>query len=148
MQHAAEHFVTGLTEQQLRILDSLGHETEFADNELIVNAGEESKRFYLLLSGSAAVEVANGFCTIFVQALEPGDAIGWSSLLHSHETLFQVRARERCKALCLEGAAIARLCHVDPQLGVTLLERALRTVAGRVRGLEERLSDFCGFKRS
>jgi CRP-like cAMP-binding protein len=148
MHDAADHFVTGLTESQLRVLDSLGHETSFEDNELIVVAGEESRLFFLLLTGSAAVEVASGFCTVFVQALGPGDAIGWSSLLHSHETLFQVRARERCTALCLEGAALARLCHGDPQLGVTLLERALRTVAGRVRGLESRLGEFCGFKRT
>jgi len=148
MQHTAEHFVTGLTKSELQVLDSLGHQTGFADNELIVTAGEESRMFYLLLTGSAAVEVANGFVTIFVQALEPGDAIGWSSLLPGHETLFQVRARERCTTLCLEGAAVARLCHMDPKLGVTLLESALRTVAGRVRGLEARLGDFCGFKRT
>jgi CRP-like cAMP-binding protein len=148
MQRTADHFVTGLTKSQLQVLDSLGHEAEFEENELIVVVGEESRMFYLLLTGSAAVEVASGFCTVFVQALEPGDAIGWSSLLPRHETLFQVRARERCTALCMEGAALARLCHVDPQLGVTLLEHALRTVAGRVRGLEARLGDFCGFKRS
>jgi CRP-like cAMP-binding protein len=148
MQDAADHFVTGLTESQLRVLDSLGHETGFEDNELIVVAGEDSRMFYLLLTGSAAVETASGFCKVFVQALGPGDAIGWSSLLQGHETLFQVRARERCTALCLEGAALVRLCHMDPQLGVTLLEHALRTVAGRVRGLEARLGEFCGFKRA
>ncbi len=148
MQHTPERFVTGLTKSQLQVLASLGHEREFEDNELIVAAAEESRLFYLLLTGSAAVEVASGFCTVFVQALEPGDGIGWSSLLQSHETLFQVRAREGCTALCIEGAAIMRLCHEDPQLGVTLLERALRTVAGRVCGLEARLGEFCGFKRT
>jgi CRP-like cAMP-binding protein len=148
MLDATERFVKGLTEEQFLVLDSLGRQKRFEDNELMIVAGEESRMFYLLLSGSAAVEVATGFCTIFVQALEPGDAFGWSSLLGRRETVFQVRARECCTVLCLDGTAVSELCRANPSLGVTLLERTLRTVAGRVCGLEARLGDFCGVKRA
>jgi len=136
-----------LTKAQLRALDALGKTAKFEDDELILIAAEKSKTFYLLLSGSASVEVATDFCAICVQALGPGDAFGWSSLLDHHETLFQVRARERCSALCLDGAAVTGLCQKDPKLGVKLLQGALRTAAGRVRGLEVRLAEFCGLSR-
>jgi hypothetical protein len=51
MQRTADHFVTGLTKSQLQVLDSLGHEAEFEENELIVVVGEESRMFSLLLKG-------------------------------------------------------------------------------------------------
>lgn len=137
-------FVSGLTKTQLRELEAMGKTAYFEDNELILIAGEESRAFYLLLSGSASVEVATDFCTLFVQALRPGDAFGWSSLLDHHETLFQVRARERCSALCLDSAAVTALCDRDPKLGMKLLQGALRTAARRVEGLEVRLAEFCG----
>lgn len=137
-------FVSGLSKAQIRALDALGKTAKFEDDDLILIAGERSKTFYLLLSGSACVEVATDFCAISVQALVPGDAFGWSSLLDHHTTLFQVRARERCSTLCLDGAAVTSLCQKDPELGVKLLQGALRTAAGRVEGLELRLAEFCG----
>lgn len=143
-----ETFVSGLSKAQLRSLDALGQTAEFQDDELILLAGERSTTFYLLLSGSASVEVATDFCTICVQALGPGDAFGWSALLDRHATLFQVRARERCSALGLDGAAVTLLCQKDPKLGLKLLQGALRTAAGRVEGLESRLADFCGLSRA
>lgn len=140
-------FVTGLTPLQLEHLDSLGQKTVFEENELMVIEGERSTTFYLLISGSASVELATGFCTICVQALSAGDAFGWSSLLDAHRTMFQVRARERSVALQLDGAAVSELCRREPDLGVALLQSVLHTVAGRVRGLELRLAEFCGFTR-
>src|SRR5947209_4357765 len=139
--------ISGMTQSQLLALESLGKKTSFEENELIVVAGERSTMFYLVLTGSASVEVASDFCTIAIQALSAGDIFGWSSLLDHHDTLFQVRAREQCSALCLDGAAVAELCRSDPTLGVKLLQRVLDTVAGRVGGLEARLAEFCGFSR-
>ena len=139
-----QKFISGLTKAQLRALNALGKTAEFEDDELILIAGERSTTFYLLLSGSASVEMATDFCAISVQALGPGDAFGWSSRLDHHETLFQVRTRERCSALCLDGAAVTELCRQDPKLGLKLLQGALSTAAGRVQGLEKRLAEFCG----
>ena len=143
-----EKVTSGLTKAQLRALDAQGETAKFEHDELILIAGERSKTFYLLLSGSASVEVATDFCAISVQALGPGDAFGWSSLLDHHETLFQVRARERCSVLCLDGAAVTKLCRQDPKLGLKLLQGALSTAAGRVQGLEARLAEFCGLSRA
>ena len=42
-----------------------------------------------------AEETGGRFYTVSIQALGPGEAFGWSSLLDHHDTLFQVRARER-----------------------------------------------------
>src|SRR5262249_12348251 len=100
--------------------------------------------FYVLLAGSASVELETSFYTVRIQALEPGDAFGWSSLLVDYDTLFQVRAREHCSALCIDNMTMAKLVQEDPALGVKLLRRVLQTVAGRIRGLESRLAECYG----
>jgi len=85
-------------------LASLASSAEFKEDELILIAGQHSEHLFLLLSGSV-VEVPTPLYVVCVQALRPGDAFGWSSLLNQQDTLFQVRAREKSTAIRWEGAA-------------------------------------------
>jgi CRP-like cAMP-binding protein len=71
---------------------------------------------------------------------------GWSALLDDHDTLFQVRARERTTALRLDGAALMKACREDTLLGTEVLQRALEVVAGRVRATEVRFAEMCGVR--
>src|ERR1035438_2146452 len=87
-------FLAGLPESQLARLSLLAREVSFQEGDVILSAGQHSKHFYLLLSGSVCVEVCGRAYTICVQALGSGNAFGWSALLDHHDTLFQVRARE------------------------------------------------------
>jgi CRP-like cAMP-binding protein len=137
-------FASGLDDDDLRILASLAEERTFEEGELMVTAGERSRAFYVLLFGSASVDVETAFFKLRIQALSPGDAFGWSSLLDAYDTLFQVRAREHCTALCIDGVPMAALCRENPSLGVKLMRLVLQTVAGRIRGLESSLAQFCG----
>ena len=142
-----EHnFFAGLTELQLEKLSVLAREVEFEENELILLARQQSKYFYLLLEGSVCVEVSTRSYAVCIQALGPGDAFGWSSLLDHHDTLFQVRARERCKALCLDGVGLAAIMRNDAELASELLRRTLNLVAGRVLATETRLGELCGVR--
>ena len=81
-----------------------------------------------------------------VQALGPGSVFGWSALLDDHETLFQVRARERSTALQIEGAILKAHCMADPALGAEFFHRILRVVAGRVKATEICFAEMCGVK--
>ena len=88
-----EHsFTAGLSDPQVAKLSGLARQVSFEENDLILIACEQSKHFYLLLSGSVCVEARMRAYTVCIQVLGPGDAFGWSSLLDQHDTLFQVRA--------------------------------------------------------
>ena len=91
-QHA---FVAGMSEPQLATLLTLAHEVTFLEDELILVDGQRSKAFYLVSSGSVAVELRTATFVVTLQALGSGQAFGWSALLENQDTLFQVRARER-----------------------------------------------------
>ena len=139
-------FLAGLAGGQIDRLAAIASEVRFAENELILRAREQSKHFYLLLSGSVCVEARMRAYTVRVQELGPGAAFGWSSLLDHHDTLFQVRARETSTALCLEGPDLAAVFADDPPLAAEMLRRALKLVAGRVQATEARLAEFCGMR--
>lgn len=71
---------------------------EFEEDQLILQAGQRSGHFYLLVSGSVCIEVRTPVYTVCVQVLG-GDAFGWSSFLDHHDALFQVRAREASRVV-------------------------------------------------
>jgi CRP-like cAMP-binding protein len=144
----AHRFTAGLSDSQLARLAPLAREVSFEENELILVTGQHSEHFYLLLSGSVCVEARVRAFTVTVQALGPGDAFGWSSLLDQHDTLFQVRAREHSTALYLKGAELAAAFREDSELAAEVLRRALKLAAGRVEATEARLAEFCGMRLS
>ena len=139
-------FTAGLTEAQLAKLASLASEVIFEENAVILAAGQRSEAFYLVLTGSVSVELSTRCCKVCVQPLGPGQAFGWSALLDHQDTLFQVRARERTTALCLNGSALAETCRTDTHLGVEILLRTLEVVAGRVKATEARFAEMCGVR--
>lgn len=142
-QHA---FAAGLAEEQTAVLARLAHEVSFAEDEVILLDGQRSKAFYLLCSGSVAVELRTPHYVVCVEALGPGQVFGWSALLEDQDTLFQVRARERTHALRIEGHALQEACKADPALASAVLQRILQVVAGRVKATEIRFAEMCGVK--
>ena len=139
-------FTRDLSDHHIAALASMASEVTFAEDELVLVDGQCSKSLYLVFEGSVSVELHTQRFTVSVQALNAGDAFGWSSLLDDQDTLFQVRAREHTTALRLDGAALNQACRADPALGYEILHRALKLVAGRVQATEERFAEMCGVK--
>ena len=142
-----EHqFVHGLSVEQIDCLATHASLTEFDENEIILFDGQHSAAFYLLVSGSVAIELRTAAYAVCVQALGPGQVFGWSSLLDHPDTLFRVRARDHTTALRIDGPSLQRLCREDPKLGTEILHRTLQVVAGRVKATDMRFAEMCGVK--
>ena len=139
-------FTRDLTEEQIDVLASMASEVTFQEDEVILVDGQCSKNLYLVLEGSVSVELHTQRFTVAIQALGPGKAFGWSSLLDDQDTLFQVRAREQTVVLRLDGAALNHACRNDHTLGYEVLYRALKLVAGRVQATEARFAEMCGVR--
>jgi CRP/FNR family transcriptional regulator, cyclic AMP receptor protein len=139
-------FLRGLSQDQITSLSCLADEAVFEENEVILEDGQRSSGFYLLVSGSVAVELRSPRYVVSVQALGCGQVFGWSALLNQQDTLFQVRAREKTTAVRLDGARLKALCHSDPELGAEILQRTLQVVAGRVKATEIRFAEMCGIR--
>jgi CRP-like cAMP-binding protein len=139
-------FARGLSDSQVEALAALASSVTFEENQVVLESGERSTSFYFVMEGSVAVELRTPRYAVCVQAVGPGQVFGWSALLNQQDTVFQVRSRERCTALRLDGAALAAAFQTDPPLGVELLLRILQVVAGRVKSTELRFAEMCGVK--
>lgn len=139
-------FTRGLTEAQIASLAPAASVVTFEENEIVLEDGQRSRAFYLVMEGSVTVELRAPRYVVTVQAVEAGQAFGWSALLDRQDTMFQVRAREHTRALRLEGEALKSLCRQDPVLGVELMHRTLALVAGRVKATELRFAEMCGVR--
>ena len=139
-------FTRGLGDTQIATLGALASEVTFEENEFILVDGQPAESFFLVTSGSVSVELRTPSYVVSVQAVGPGEAFGWSSLLEGQDTLFMVRAREHTTALRLDGHALKVACHEDTLLGMEILQRALALVAGRVRATEIRFAEMCGVR--
>ena len=138
-------FTVGLPESILSKLPGLTRKVAFQQDEVIFRAGERSSYLYLVLSGYVCVEIRTRFYSVCVEAVGPGAAFGWSSLLDHHDTVFQVRAREPSIALCLDAEQLLAACQDNPVLGFELFRRLFGVVAERVKATEARLAEFCGY---
>jgi CRP/FNR family cyclic AMP-dependent transcriptional regulator len=139
-------FTRGLDDTQIATFASIASEVTFAENNLVLPDGQQSRSFFLVITGSVSVELSTVSFVVSVQELGPGGIVGWSALLDHHETLLQVRARERTTALRLNGEDLKAALQADPQLGMEILHRALAVVAGRVKATEIRFAEMCGIR--
>jgi CRP-like cAMP-binding protein len=143
----SEHrFVRGLAASEIEALAAHAQPVTFEENQVVMDDHERSSAFYLLVSGSVAIELRSTRYALCVQALGPGDIFGWSALLDDQDTVFGVRARERTLALRIDGSKLKTLCRSNPDLGCELLRRTLQVVAGRVRATETRFAEMCGVR--
>ena len=115
--------LSNLSIEHTSLLLSKAEQLEVQRDEVILQSGEKAKYFYVLLKGSVVVEVVQPGFSVRIQALNPGEAFGWSALLSGTETLFQVRAREQCTIACIDGEQLRSLCNAEPEFGVPFLFR-------------------------
>lgn len=139
-------FTQGLADEYVAKLASLATEITFHEDEVILEDRQTSQYFYLVTSGSVAIELHAPSFSVSVLPVGAGQAFGWTALLDHQNAVFQVRARERTIALRIAGPDLTALCRSDPELGVEILLRALQVVAGRIRATEAKFAEMCGVR--
>lgn len=134
-------FVEGFSERILEKLGAIAREVEFAADEIIFQEGDGKDTFYLIVSGSVALEIKGPARTLRVQVLSEGEEIGWSSALPHSRKYFQARALKRVRALAFEGADLRALCEEDFELGYRFTHSLLGVVAQRLHVTQLQLVD-------
>ena len=137
-------FTRGLTASQISRLATLTTEVAFPQDEIVLVDGRPSASIYIITAGSMAVEFRAARYAVCVHALEAGQVFGWSALLGSPDTMFQVRAREATTALQMNGAALEDAFQADPALCAEILRGLLRVMAERVKASESKVAELCG----
>jgi CRP-like cAMP-binding protein len=114
--------------RQLRQLAGLAQFEEFAPGDVVIQAGEASDAFYLILGGRARVLVRPR-----ARLLRTGDYFGEMGLIDGEPRSATITAVGELQAMKLPRRPFLKLLEQEPGIAVAMLAE----LAGRVRRLEK-----------
>ena len=123
-------------------LAGMGLEAHFQPDQIVFREGDQTGMFYLIVSGSIALEMTTSGRAIRVQTLHEGDAMGWSALLQGKGKNFQARATSHVRALAFEAARVREAFELDPAFGYAMMKRMLLTVTDRLDATRVQLAEM------
>ncbi|MEU8849532.1 cyclic nucleotide-binding domain-containing protein [Streptomyces sp. NPDC048564] len=122
---------------------SLAHEVSFAIDERIFNEGGKADRFWVIHTGTVALDVhVPGRGAAVVENLGAGALLGWSWLVPPRHWHLGAQAASPVRAYEFDAAAVLQLCENDPELKQALWTYVAAVIAGRLRSARVRLLDL------
>jgi CRP-like cAMP-binding protein len=121
---------SGVTEYDLQSILKLGQIRSYQPGQAIVERGEIGDALFVILRGTAKVEVAGD-----AQDIKPGDVFGEMALMGGKERTATVRAAEPVQALEIGAQDFQRFLLQHAQVGMAMLKSLIerwREVQGRL----------------
>lgn len=137
---ALHPFLAGMKHAQLALLTDCAMTSHFQKREVLLRQGEFANRFYLIESGSVALESrADPDEPVLVDTITAGDLLGWSWMFPPYVWHFTARALEPTSALFFYGTILREYCERDHSLGFELLKRATAVMSRRMQRARDRM---------
>ena len=118
----------GVPRRHLRKLAALAQTQEFSAGDIVVQVGEASDAFYLILGGRAKVVGKSR------RVLGIGDYFGEMGLIDGEPRSATIAAAEELQVMKISRRPFFTLINREPQIATAMLA----TLAGRIRTLEQR----------
>ena len=135
----------GLADEHLKTIAGCARNTHVPAGTLLLREGDPAERFYLIRTGSVALEVhAPGQQPLRIETLFPGDAVGWSWLFAPYRWHMDGRTLEDSGLVEFDGACLRGKCEADHELGYQLMSRFAANVVDRLQATRLQLLDVYG----
>lgn len=129
----------------LQDLVQVASEEHWSADQFIFHEGEPAQRFYLIQSGTVALEVyAAQRGVVRLQTLHGGDLLGWSWLFPPFTWHFDAHVLEAGQALSFDALPFLALCEADHELGYQIMRRFSQLVITRLQATRLQLLDLYG----
>lgn len=135
-------FSQGLTPEHCATLASMGSRAAYGKDEVIFAEGDERHEFFFLLKGRVALEMLAQDKALRVHTLEPGDELGWSSVLSGRGKFYQARALEPVEAIRFDGYELLEKCRSDHHFGYKIMHRLVGVVSERLQAARMQVLDM------
>jgi CRP-like cAMP-binding protein len=107
-----------VTPEDLRILESVGVESELSAGQVLIETGQQGTGLFVILDGTVLVEAPEG-----TRELGPGSVVGERALLTAEGTrTARVRATTPVRVLAVGRVEFERLCADDAALAYRVAE--------------------------
>jgi CRP/FNR family cyclic AMP-dependent transcriptional regulator len=128
-------FFTGLSPDDADNVLQVGQRVSFQPGAVIVERGEMGDAMYLMLAGTAEVDVGGRFHT-----LKQGEFFGEMALIAAKKRMATVKAVEPVEALKIPSEAFHAFLLSHPSVAVAML----KALVERLREVEERIDAWMG----
>jgi len=133
-------FVEGLDEDEVVKLAELAEVVPCKSGAIILNEGQVSTHFFLIVTGSVALELVPPTGVVRMDTLGAGDEFGWSSVM-GRASVFQSRALTDVELIGFDAVKLRALCESDTDFGFKLMRRLLDVVTDRLHVTRVHLMD-------
>ena len=135
----------GMRPDHLELVAGCGRLARFSVGAELVREGQPADRFYVLRSGTVALQVhAPGRGDLEIQTVVPGEAVGWSWLFPPYRWRLDGVAREPVAAIEFNGACLRAKSEQDHELGYQLMSRFAGVMLQRLIATRLQLLDVYG----
>jgi CRP/FNR family cyclic AMP-dependent transcriptional regulator len=137
---AAHPFLEGMSPHHLELLALCAMPTEFDAGQMVLREGEPASGFYLIETGTVALEgKAEDGRTVVIDTVSGGEPLGWSWLFPPYLWSFDARATQPCTAICLSGLLLRQHRDDDLTLSHELHKRVSEVMVRRLQAARNKL---------
>jgi hypothetical protein len=137
---AAHPFLNGMSPHHIELLALCASPTQFDAGQMVLREGEPASGFYLLETGTVALEgKAENGKTVVIDTVSGGEPLGWSWLFPPYLWSFDARATQPCTAICLSGLLLRQHRDDDLTLSQELHKRASEVMVRRLQAARNKL---------
>lgn len=141
-----EHpFFKDMPEDARKTLAGCAKNERFEPGDYLAHEGAPANKFYLIRSGTLAVEfhVPSGDGLV-IETLHNGEVFGWSWMVAPYEWAYDIRAVELARVISLDAACLRKKITKDKVLGFELFSRFAPIIAKRLNSTRQQLTDMYG----
>ena len=137
---AAHPFLSGMNGNQLDILADCAALDQWEVDQVVFRAGDPAKGFYLVETGSVAVEGASpDGSLVIIDIVKPGEPLGWSWMFEPFVCEYGARALEPTTAIFFDAARLTQHRGADLTLGHELFKRMSQVMVRRLSAARARV---------
>jgi CRP-like cAMP-binding protein len=133
MRVAAHPFLAGMSEQHLHLLADCAALNTLEADQIVFRAGDPARGFYLVESGSVAVESpAEKGPAVTIDVVSAGEPLGWSWIFEPFVCEYGGRALEPTATIFFDAGCLATHRAADLTLGHELFKRMSQVMVRRL----------------
>ena len=142
---AAHPFLAGMSAQHLELLADCAELRQLGAEEVIFRAGDPARGFYLIESGSIAVEAeSEGRPPVSIDVVRAGEPLGWSWMYEPFVCEYGGRAMEPTTALFFDAVRLTQHRGADLTLGHELFKRMSQVMVRRLNAARAKIAATSG----
>ena len=135
----------GLAPAHLQLIAGCARNEHVDAGTLLFRAGGAADRFFLIRSGTLALEIAApAGAPVVIETLHDGDVAGWSWLFPPYRWHFDGRVTLPTSLIGFDGACLRGKCDADHELGYELMRRFAGAIEERLQATRLQLLDVYG----